>query len=101
MPTTAQGGRNRSSRNSSTTATASPASCTEVLRTGSHRAAASRPTTAAPIPATAAWISVRSRAADQSGSATPSSRNDGRKIATSAIPAPATPFGDGSSIAPR
>ena len=60
-------------------------SCTEVLSTGSHSAAASRPTTAAPIPATAAWISARSRAADQSGSAAPRSRNDGRKIATSAI----------------
>ena len=46
------------SRNSTTTTTASPTSCTEVLRTGSHSAAASRPTTAAPMPATAAWISV-------------------------------------------
>ena len=38
---------------------------------------------------------------DHSGSTPPSSRNDGRKIATSAIAAPATPFGDGSWIAPR
>ena len=37
--------------------------------TGSQSAAASRPTTAAPIPATAAWTAVASRAADQSGSA--------------------------------
>ena len=43
------------------------------------------------MPATAAWTTSRSRAADQSGSTAPRSRNDGRKIATSAIAAPGDP----------
>ena len=50
-----------------------------------------------PPPAQAA----RSRTRDHTGSTAARSRNDGRKIAQSAIAAPATPFGDGCSIAPR
>ena len=46
---------------------------------------------------TEAWALID----DQSGSTPPRSRNDGRKIASSAIAAPATPFGDGPWIAPR
>ena len=97
-PRPAGAGGARAARDANAT---SQASSIEVVSTGFQSAAARRPTTAAPTPVSAAWTTAWRRTDDQSGSTPPSSRNDGRKIATTASAAPATPFGAGSWIAPR
>src|SRR5439155_377933 len=63
------------------------------LITSPISAARRRPTTPAFTPASADCAHGRARSAPHDGSAAKTTRNAGRKIATSAIAAPATPFG--------
>src|SRR5205823_12942965 len=65
----------------------------EVVMTGVYSAASRTPTTAAFTPRSVACTAGRERSTPHVPRATNASRNDGRKIATSAIAAPAQPLG--------
>src|SRR5690606_40135018 len=71
------------------------------IHTGSYRAASSRPTTAAFTPASDARMDWLLRRRSQNGRKPLTSRNEGAKIATRQISAPAQPLGAPCIEAPR
>jgi len=74
---------------------------TALVQTGVMSAAIRIPTTAAFVPDSARRKPADPRSWSQNGSAPKISRNEGRKIATSAIVAPASPLGGGAETVPR
>src|SRR6202049_1641008 len=77
------------------------APCTALIHTGSYSAASRMPTTEALIPAIARRIDVKARSLPHSGRAAPTSKKEGRKIATVASAAPTGPEGLPFPTAPR
>ena len=102
-PTTRSGGTRRARRPakpSAATATAD-GDVSPPVATGDTSAAARIPTTTALVPARAAATEGRSRRRRRTGSAARTRSAPGRKMASVAVTAPATPAGPDEEIAPR